>query len=140
MGSRLWRSWGITFLTLGLLFAQPCCAESKRNWKKLWVVTVVALAAANAADVHSSSGLWEANPLLRDQTGRLHARKAIVIKSAASGGFVLLEAILLKKMPGRGLYKPFALTNMTAAGVVSASAVRNYRIPRPPTPDYLAPR
>lgn len=108
--------------------ALPCQGGSKPNWKKVWKVTLAALAAANAADVHSSRGLWEANPLMRDPAGRFHTRKGIFVKTAASGGFVLLEVVLLKKSKEPRLYKPFAITNIAAAGVIAATTVRNYTL------------
>ena len=109
----------------------PCYAEHKPKWKTVWKVTLAALAAANVADVHSSRGLWEANALLRDPAGRFNARNAILVKSVASGGVVLLEALLLRKNRERDhLYKPFAITNLAAAGIIAATAARNYTLPR----------
>jgi hypothetical protein len=120
--------------------ALPSFGESKK-WKKVWLASVAALGASNAADLHSSSGLWETNPLLRGPHGRFNARKGVLIKSIASGGLALLEVILLKKMPEMDLHKPFAITNMVVTGVVATTAVRNYHIPRkPPPPEYLRPK
>jgi hypothetical protein len=125
-------------MCLLLLGPLPLChGESRPKWKKAFLATIASLAAANAADAHSSAGRWETNPLLRDSSGRCHSGKAILIKTAASGGFVLLELILLKKMPNRNLHKSFALTNIAASGVVGAVAVRNYRMSIPRPPDYL---
>ncbi len=89
------------------------------------------VAAANVADIHSSVGLPEANPLLRNNQGGLNIRTSVVVKSAASGGFVLLEFILLKKLKHERLEKPFTVINGVAAGAVAATALRNYGISRP---------
>ena len=138
---RTWTGACGLFCLLLLGFALPSFGEPKQKWKKVWLASVVALGVANTADLHSSGGLWERNPLLRGPDGRFSARKGILIKSIASGGLALLEVILLKKMPGMNLHKPFAITNMVATGVVATTAVRNYHIPRnPPPPEYLRPR
>jgi len=84
----------------------------------------------HAADLHSSRGLAEANPLLRNGQGGINPVKGAVVKSAAAGGLLLLEALLLKKAPEHRLEKPFTIINTAAAGAVAATAVRNYRIPR----------
>jgi hypothetical protein len=118
---------------------EACSAKSRSKWRKAWLAAVGTLVAANAIDIHSSGGLSETNPLLRNSNGYFSSRKGIIVKSAASGGFLLLEVILLKKAPDRNLYKPFAITNLVAAGVVAAMAARNYSIPRTPAPEYLRP-
>lgn len=128
----------ICLLLLGPL--PKCHGESKPKWKKVFLTTIASLAAANVADAHSSAGRWETNPLLRDSSGRCDSRKAILIKTGASGAFVLLELILLKKMPNRNLHKSFALTNIAASGIVGTVAVRNYRMSAPRPPDYLKPQ
>jgi hypothetical protein len=128
----------VVTLVLGGMLC-PCPAEQERRWKKRWWATVALLAAANAVDVHSSRGLGEANPLLRGSQGQINLPKTVLIKSAATGGFVILEALLLKRMPASHLEKPFAITNAVAAGAIAFTAARNYRIPRSQPPEYLRP-
>jgi hypothetical protein len=91
---------------------------------------VALVVAANLVDVQSSRGLGETNPLLRNAQGGLNVPRGVVIKSAATGGFLVLELVLLRKMPQHRLEKPFAITNSLAAAAVAATAVRNYGIPR----------
>lgn len=105
--------------------------DDSRTWRKRWWASVALVAAANVADIHSSVGLPEANPLLRNNQGGLNIRTSVVVKSAASGGFVLLEFILLKKLKHERLEKPFTVINGVAAGAVAATALRNYGISRP---------
>ena len=115
----------------------PCYGETNRGWKKKWILAAVALTAANVLDVHSSRRGNELNPLLRGPDGNFSSRKAVVVKSAASGGFLLLQVILIKKMPDQNLYRPFAMTTAAAAGFTAVSATRNYTLQRAHTPAYL---
>ena len=118
-------------VTLGT--ALDCQAGESRRWTKRWWASVGLLVAANFADVHSSRGLAETNRLLRNRQGGMDLPRSVVIKSAASGGFLLLEAVLLRKLPEERLEQPFMVINSAAAAAVTATAVRNYRIPRAPT-------
>jgi len=116
---------------------QPCYAEPNRGWKKKWIIATVALAAAHVFDVYSSREGHELNPLLRGPDGHCSRRKAIVVKSAASGGLLLLQVILIKKMPGRNLYKSFAITTAAVAGFTAVIATRNCTVQPRPKPAYL---
>ncbi|HSW50189.1 MAG TPA: hypothetical protein VLH09_08445 [Bryobacteraceae bacterium] len=107
-----------------------CQAQEKRPWKKRFWVSVALVAAASVADVHSSRGLAEANPLLRNRQGGIDVARGVWIKSATVGGVVLLETLLLNKAPEHRLEKPFTVINTLAAGAVTFTAARNYRIPR----------
>jgi hypothetical protein len=113
-------------------FAQ---VESAPNeGKKRWLLSAVALIAASALDAHASQSRYEMNPLLRGSNGAFSNRRGFVIKSAAGGGMLLLQAILIKRHPERNLYRPFALTNGIIAGVTAGVAFRNYQAPRGTTP------
>jgi len=117
-------------LALLLGGALDCRAADKRPWRARWWASVALVVAANYADIRSSRGLGETNPLLRNGQGGLNVPRSVMIKSAATGGFLLVEVVLLRKMPQQKLEKPFAVTNSLAAAAVAATAVRNYRIPR----------
>lgn len=119
--------------------APPCHAEGDQPGKKQWILSALALVASNALDVHSSLGRDEMNPLLRSPNGTFNSRRAILIKSAATGGALLVQALLIKKNPDRKLYKPFAITNAVVAGVTAGTAFRNYNVPPAPVeqPSYL---
>ncbi len=114
-----------------------CQAAERRRWTRRWWASVGLVAAANLADIHSSRGLAETNPLLRSRQGGLDLPKGVLVKSATSGGFLLLEAILLQRAPEQRLERPFTAINCGVAAAVAATAVRNYRIPRVP-PDGSA--
>jgi hypothetical protein len=118
-------------------FAQ---VESAPNeGKKRWLLSAVALVAASALDAHASQSRYEMNPLLRGSNGTFSNKRGFIIKSAAGGGMLLLQAILIKRNPDRNLYRPFALTNGIIAGVTAGAAFRNYQTPyaAPPPPAYV---
>ena len=81
---------------------------------------------ANAADVASSRNLAEQNPLLRNSQGGFDARKAALVKTAATGGLLLVQAVLRRRAGDGSLDKAFTIVNGAAAGAVGATAVRNY--------------
>ncbi|MCS6953845.1 MAG: hypothetical protein NZM33_13435 [Bryobacteraceae bacterium] len=91
-------------------------------------MTAGVLGAVQVADVASSRGMPEANPLLRDGSGQFHVGRAMWIKLGASAGLLTLEAILARRERDRNLYKPFSVINLGAAGAVGAVAVRNARM------------
>jgi hypothetical protein len=112
---------------------QPCFGETKRKWKKVWIISVAAVVAANVLDVRSSAGGWESNRLLQDPQGRFCARRAVMVKSAASGGMLLLQALLRRRMPEQ-IEKPASFVNFAAAATVGAVAYHNITVTRPATP------
>jgi hypothetical protein len=120
----------IQVLALLLGGTLDCRAADKRPWRGRWWASVALVVAANFADIRSSRGLAETNPLLRNGQGGLNVPRSVVIKSAATGGFLLVELVLLRKMPQQKLEKPFAITNSLAAATVAATAARNYGLPR----------
>lgn len=123
---------GQEFVQQSQEFAQGEPAPSEG--KKRWLLSAFALIAASALDAHASQSRYEMNPLLRGSNGTFSNRRGFVIKSAAGGGMLLLQAILIKRNPDRNLYRPFALTNGIIAGVTAGAAFRNYQAPRATTP------
>jgi hypothetical protein len=131
------KNWLLAAQTLAVCLAlttaaQPSSAQERKIWKKLWAVSVAAVAAANIADAGYSAGRGESNPLLRNAHGGLSAQRAVLIKSAGTGGMILLQCILRKRMPEERLDKPAAIINFAAAGAVGAVAYRNSKIPTRP--------
>lgn len=112
--------------------AGPCAAESRKLWKKIWAVSIAAVTAANIADAGYSAGRAESNPLLRNAHGGFSARRAVLLKSAGTGGMLLLQCLLRKRMPEEGVEKPAAIVNFAAAGALGAIAYRNSTIPARP--------
>jgi len=118
-------------------------SEARKRWKKRWIASWLAMAAAEALDTHSSLGRREANPLLRNRAGRFDLGRALLIKSAMSGGFLALQAGIARAQPRRNPYRPFTIVNAAMAGGLAATAVHNYSLPAPPAksvPAHLAPQ
>jgi hypothetical protein len=92
---------------------------------RLWKWSVVTLAAATAADMHSSYGMQERNPLLRGSGRRFDANSAL-LKAGAVGVFLVGQKLFL---PGRsGRKKNWAVVNFSAAATTSVFAAHNYVI------------
>jgi hypothetical protein len=118
--------------------------RNKRYWKGVWIATWAAFVAVNILDAHSSAGRLEANPLLRDSNGVFSGRKAVVVKSAAGGGFFALQAWLARRNPGENHYKTFTIATGAVTAGLGAVAVRNYGVgpvagpqAAPFVPDYV---
>lgn len=128
-------------LTANLSFAEAI--EHPRNLKEeariqekaqkrlMW--SMVALTAASFADVGSSWGKQEANPLLRSSNGTFGA-KGFGIKMGMVGGILFGQHMLVKKNPA--LANVMTFTNFGMAGMKTAVAFRNSRISA--APSYIA--
>jgi hypothetical protein len=103
----------------------PPAVPKQRYWKGVWIFSWAAFVAVNVLDAHSSSGRYEGNPLLRGDSGVFSGRRAVVVKSAAGGGFFALQCWLARKHPGENHYKTFAVATGAATGALAAVAVRN---------------
>jgi hypothetical protein len=119
---------GLLVCLLAAGSAPPCFGQMRRGWKKVWTASVAALAAVNVMDARSSVGRYETNPLLRDGQGRFNTGRAIAVKSAASGGILLVQFLLMRRNPQERLEKPAAIINFAAAATVGAIAYRNTRV------------
>jgi len=103
-----------------------CCTGIARGQDRpLYWASVAVLTAANVADVHSSWGKFEVNPLLRSADGRFGVRGAVV-KSGISAGTLTVQALVLRRWPHAR--KAASIANFVAAGVVCWVAVRNYQL------------
>lgn len=123
-------------LSLGLLWACaaaqpiiPPAPETARPSEKLWRVSLITLAAANALDTRSSWGKCEGNAFIAGGNGRFDGRSAAV-KGGLLLGVIWIEHIMGRRNPR--LYRFFAIANFSAGGGVAAVAGRNYTIPVPP--------
>src|SRR6185503_3794626 len=98
-----------------------------------WLVSSAALVAVNLLDVHSSRGLGEGNPLLRDSAGRFATSRAVVLKGAITGGFLAFQYGLMRAHPEKNYYRVFTVANAVATGSLGAVVVHNYTLPAPPS-------
>lgn len=136
-----------TQLALALLFAAPLMrAESKpeppalspellarlraeappsrdiHRPRRMWKTSLAVMAAASAADLLTSVGKRERNPLLQSADGRFRGR-GILIKSALTGGAITSQMLLLRKNPEAAPYA--AVANFALSGLFTSVAVHN---------------
>jgi len=90
--------------------------------------SLAALAAGNAADVQSSWGRPEANPLLAGSHGRFDWRSAS-IKVGIQAPLVGFQLWRARKQPSPSLYKSYAITNFAVGGAFGAVAIHNFTLP-----------
>ncbi|HEV2690194.1 MAG TPA: hypothetical protein VGV35_16665 [Bryobacteraceae bacterium] len=97
-------------------------------------MSLAALAAGNIADVHSSWGRPEANPILSGAQGRFDWRSA-GIKIGIQAPLVGVQLWRAHKHPSPSLYKSYAITNFAVGGAFGGVAIHNYRLgqTKPPT-------
>ena len=107
---------------------KPQPDPQRRYWKGVWIATWAAFVAVNILDAHSSAGRREANPLLRNADGVFSSRKAILVKSAAGGGFLALQSWLAHKNPGENHYKTFAIATGAVTAGLGVAAAHNYGV------------
>lgn len=117
-----------------LCLATPAWAQSeirvKRGWKKAWIASALALAAATAFDARSSTGRFETNPLLRRPDGTFSPRRALVIKGTTAGVMLFMQSLHGRKHPE--IYKAATIVNAATAGIFTATAARNLSVPKAP--------
>jgi hypothetical protein len=97
------------------------------DWKsRPFRVSQVIYIGANAADIASSRGSWEANPLLRSPDGRFGGR-GIAIKSGVLAGILATQWICHRKL-GHRVELPFTATNLMHSAVMATVVRNNLRI------------
>ena len=89
--------------------------------RKLWLVSLAALTAANVADAQSSWGRPELNGIL----GARFGGRGIAIKVGINGAWIVGQVIVLRR---HRAYRAFAVGNFAAAGVFTGAAVHNYGV------------
>src|SRR5438128_2320708 len=92
---------------------------------KVWRLSSAILGAVTIADIHSSFGSNEANPLLRSSSGQFAVR-GVAIKGAVVGAALGAQWLMIRKNPKAAGYAAGA--NFAAAAVTGAIVVRNHRI------------
>ena len=114
-------------IILAIVLSAPCFAQIpvRTRSRKQWVLSAVALVAANILDARSSIGRQELNPLLRNGRGEFSCGRAVAMKSAGLGGVLVVEALLMRTRPE--LARTSSIVNFVSAGAVTAAVVNNSR-------------
>ena len=116
----------VNLATLFLLtIAMTAQAETTTRRHKIWRLSAALLACVTIADISSSAGRPEANPLLRSPDGRFSGR-GIALKGAIVGGALGTQWLLTRKNPKAAGYA--AAANFAAAGLTGGTAARNYML------------
>ena len=97
--------------------------------KRLWLTSVGALTMANVADAQSSWGKRELNPTLSGNAGTF-GLGGTLIKAGIVGSMIGVEYLLLRRHPGKGLYRKVSIINFGAAALTGGVAAHNYTIPQ----------
>ncbi len=113
----------LSFAAGGLVTSTP--TPTNKPSKRLWWVSVAALAGASVLDARSSWGRRELNPLLQGPNGRFSAR-SVEIKSAIVGVGLAFQWVALRHHSQK-LEKPLGIANLAAAGLTTGAAVHNLR-------------
>lgn len=116
-------------MVLFLATLVPTDVHAESRWARVWKWSQAALVAASVADVASSYGHMEANPLLRSTGGRFRAR-GLTIKMGVVGGILAAQHLQVKlRGRDRAPYGIMAVANITASAATATVAVRNWRLP-----------
>ena len=116
-------------LILCLMAGPSLYAETPRldQWC-WWNVSAVTLAATSAADMATSYGLYELNPLIPSVAlgpRRQFTAKTVVIYSAVTAGILLAQRHLGKRH--KRLRRVFAVVNFGYSGIHMAAVIHNTR-------------
>ena len=100
------------------------CSASWCSPHRLFKMSVVAVAGATAADISSSVGMRELNPILG--RGAFGPRQAGICVGA-SGGVLLVEWVMMRHQASE---RAAAVANFGMAAAHGAVAYHNYTLPR----------
>jgi ferric-dicitrate binding protein FerR (iron transport regulator) len=105
------------------IFSAQSQAEERHN--KLWRVSAALLGAVTIADIQSSVGRQEANPLLASQNGQFNGR-GVALKGAAVGAMLGVQWLMLRKNPHAAKYATGA--NFAAAALTGTIVIHNHMV------------
>ena len=114
----------------GFVIALSLCAlqaqaEEARQHRKLWRVSAAILGAVTIADMQSSMGRFEGNPLLQSPNGRFSGRGA-ALKGAGVGAMLGAQWLMLRKNPKAAPWAAGA--NFAASALTGAVVVHNHML------------
>jgi hypothetical protein len=97
--------------------------------KNLWRASMLAVAAANVMDAHSSWGKRELNLNLAEKNGSF-GPQGVLLKVAIVGGIFGVESLILRHHSSAKFHRILALVNFGSASVTGATAIQNLSVPR----------
>lgn len=109
-----------------LLSPAASAAEKPSRWRAVWRLSEALLAGANGADIASSWGKSEANPLIR--TGPHFSYGSLAIKLGVVTGSLAAQHYLVRRSPNQTPY--YASANLAVAGALSVAAAHNMGVAR----------
>ncbi|MBS1831828.1 MAG: hypothetical protein JST65_03900 [Acidobacteria bacterium] len=112
-------------------FASPSSAampviQEKQRWLTPYRASQITLIGGMTADIASSWGCAEANPMLRSADGRFYMKGTLIKVGGTSAGLVLTH-LLKRKFPK--LEKPLAFLLGGSSSVLYYTAIRNHSMP-----------
>ncbi len=114
------------FLALFASLIAPAASSAERSsrWHRVYRVSQLLLAGGNAADVASSWGKNEANPLVR--TGQRFSYGSLAIKMGTLAGSLAVQHLVVRHHPAA---VPFlASGNLAASAMLGVVAAHNMHI------------
>jgi hypothetical protein len=117
----------ISFLLFLVILFPPLASAADRSsrWRAAWRVGQGLLVAGNTADIASSWGKYETNPLIR--TGSRFGYGSMAIKLGLLAGGLAMQNYVAHKFPNRIPY--FASADLALAGVLGIVAAHNSGVP-----------
>ena len=106
-------------ILVALLLCLPLSAQT-------WEFSFSALAVSRGADLYSSRGLYESNPLLRGPDGRFSMARGLAVTIPTLVFVHGVQKWAMRKWPSSRT--PFIVTNFVMAGVTLGVAAHNERI------------
>ena len=112
-------------LSIALLLASSVHAGG--FWRTAYHVSVGAVVAGNVADIGTSYGHLEMNPMLQGAGQRFGTRQ-LIVKYSIPAAVIGLQALMLHRHPQPTVYKAYTITNAVVASTYAAMAIRNARV------------
>jgi len=122
----VFRSSAFLLFMASLFLSAASAAERPTRWRAVWHVSEALLAGANGADIASSWGKSEANPLVR--TGPRFNSGSLAIKLGVAAGTLLAQHYIVRRSPN--LTPFFASADLAAAAALSVTAAHNMGVAR----------
>jgi hypothetical protein len=119
---------GLLLVLLALFRPVASAADRSSRWRVVWHVSQSLLVAGNTADIATSWGKYETNPLLR--TGSRFSYGSMAIKLGMMTGGLTVQYFVARKFPNRIPY--FASANLALVGVLGIVAAHNTGVPAAP--------